>query len=374
MIIPRQSAHLFRFSTLFLLSALLAGCVGGPTPRGGVEKSIWVSRYEYKSRSDIDHIMRRCAAAGFKSVMFQVRGNGTVLYASRFEVWSDQFGFKAPLFDPLSYAVRAAHANGLKLHAWVNVMTGWGGTGAPASKRQIFHTRPEWFLRTDRSELAKEGNYWFLNPCLREVRTYLTNICAEVVTGYPVDGLHLDYIRYPHGAVSERCPGDARSRDLFVRQTHRSLSDVAAFRAWKAGAVTQLVRQIREMVNGLPRRVVLTVAVNSNLDRIKQDVLQDWPRWARSGLVDAVFPMNYTERDALFDQRSRACVAAAGRTPVVMGVGVYAHQRANRSSRATVRQMNAALRSGAAGVCLFSYTSALKGEWTSAVTAWNRRR
>jgi uncharacterized lipoprotein YddW (UPF0748 family) len=128
------------------------------------------------------------------------------------------------------------------------------------------------------------------------------------------------------------------------------------------------------MVNGLPRRVVLTVAVNSNLDRIKQDVLQDWPRWARSGLVHAVFPMNYTERNALFDQRSRACVAAAGRTPVVMGIGVYAHQRANRDSRTTVRQMNAALRSGAAGVCLFSYTSALKGEWASAVTAWNRRR
>ena len=122
------------------------------------------------------------------------------------------------------------------------------------------------------------------------------------------------------------------------------------------------------------RRVLLTAAVNSNMDRIRKDVLQDWPTWARRRMVDAVMPMNYTSDDALFAKRSQECIRAAGRTPVVMGVGVYAHQRDKKQPYVTVGQMNAALRSGAVGVALFSYGSSLNREWAPTVAGWNRRR
>lgn len=371
--IPRQSVLLSYVPHLVVLSVLV-GCVGRPTPLPSIRKSIWVSRWEFQTKSDIDDVMRRCADAGFESVMFQVRGNGTVHYSSRLEVWSDRFGFRAPSFDPLSYAIVAARANGLKLHAWINVMPGWGGAAAPTSKKQLFHSHPQWFLRDDRGQLVKEGAYSFLNPCLPEVRQYLTELCMEVAQGYRVDGIHLDYVRFPHGAASERSPGDALSRQIFQRQNRRAVADTAAFKAWKAGAITQLVQDIRYRLQRMPRRVLLTAAVNSNMDRIRKDVLQDWPRWARSGLVDAVFPMNYTSDDALFASRSADCVRAAGRTPVVMGVGVYAHQRDKRQPDTTVVQMNAALRAGATGVALFSYGSSLSPQWAPAIRRWNRRR
>lgn len=365
---------LLRQFLAILLLTVLGSCAIGPARGVPVEKAIWVSRYEYKTAADIDRIMAECAAAGFRSVMFQVRGNGTVHFASRREVWSDRFGYRPPNFDPLSHAVLAAHSHGLKLHAWMNIMPGWGGKAAPRSRSQLWHRHPDWFLRTERGEKATEGNYWFLNPCLPEVRQYLVGLCKEVVAGYAVDGLHLDYIRFPHGRVSERSPGDPRSRALFERQTGRSINDLEAFRAWKAGAITELMRQIRGEVQRSGRRVPITVAVNANMDRIRQDVLQDWPRWAQSGLVEAVFPMNYTEDDGLFARRSRECIAAAGGAPVIMGVGVYAHQRAGRGSQLTVRQMNAALRMGSRGVCLFSYGSSMRGEWEPAIRSWNLKR
>jgi uncharacterized lipoprotein YddW (UPF0748 family) len=371
--IPRQSVLLSLVPYLVVLSVLV-GCVGHPTPIPSLRKSVWVSRWEFKTKADIDEIMRKCADAGFESVMFQVRGNGTVHYASRREVWSDRFGFRAPSFDPLSHAILSARANGLQLHAWINVMPGWGGASPPTSRKQLYHAHPEWFLRDDRGQIVTEGAYSFLNPCLPDVRRYLVDLCLEVAQEYRVDGIHLDYLRFPHGSASERSPGDAFSRQLFQHQNRRKSADAEAFKAWKTGAVTELLRQIRVGMKRLPRPVLLTVAVNSNMDRIRKDVLQDWPRWARSGLVDALFPMNYTSDDALFASRSEACVRAAGRTPVVMGVGVYAHQRDNRKPHTTVSQMNAAMRAGATGVALFSYGSSLSPEWAPAIRRWNQQR
>ena len=351
---------------------LLAGC-GGLAPRSQtLEKSIWVSRNEYRTQADIERIMQRSAATGFRTVIFQVRGNGTTFFASRLEPWSEKYGFQSPGFDPLSQAVVAAHANGLEIHAWINAFPGWAGDAPPADRRQLFHTRPEWFLRTRRGKLVKDGRYAFLNPCLPAVREHVARLCEEIVTGYQVDGLHLDYIRFPFGPASEESPGDPRSLAMFQRQTGRPVSDRAAFRKWKTDCVTELVRRVRYRMSRLPRRVLLTVAVNPDMQRIRKGLLQDWPRWARERLVDAVFPMNYTHDLSIFQARSRACVAAAAGTHVVMGVGSYMHEKLGAG--ATLRQMDAAVRAGASGVCLFSYGSATRGEWQPALARWNRRR
>ena len=35
-----------------------------------------------------------------------------------------------------------------------------------------------------------------LNPALPEARNYIAAICREIISGYDVDGLHLDYTRF----------------------------------------------------------------------------------------------------------------------------------------------------------------------------------
>src|SRR5688572_17344316 len=131
---------------LALASLLLAGCASLPDAPAGLERAIWVTRYDWKTAADIDRVMQECADTGFGAVLFQVRGNGTVLFDSKYEPWSEQFGFRDPGFDPLQTAVAAAHARGLKLHAWVNMIPGWRGTAAPTDARQLWNARPGWFL------------------------------------------------------------------------------------------------------------------------------------------------------------------------------------------------------------------------------------
>lgn len=369
-----------RSFSLALLSSWLLGlgaCTTGPAhTQRQLGKCIWVSRWEYKTQADIDSVMRRCAGAGFDTVFLQVRGNGTVHYSSRVEVWANSYQHRSPGFDPLSYAVVAAHAHGLKLHAWINMMPGWSGDSPPAVARQLFRSRPEWFLRKAGGALAKEGggSYLWLNPCLPDVRSYLIGICDEVASGYGVDGIHLDYIRFPAGPDSAASPRDQRSLSLFTRQTGRPVGDAEAFRRWKTGCITEIVSGVRRRLQRLPRQILLTAAVNQDLTIAREQTLQDWPAWGRHGLVDAVIAMNYTNDSALFVTRCQELLAAAGSTPVIMGIGVYKHQQAKLGARATMRQMDAAIRSGAAGICLFSYSSSFKGDWTQAMAYWNRTR
>jgi uncharacterized lipoprotein YddW (UPF0748 family) len=304
------------------LLALLAACASVRDPSPGFQKSIWVTRFDWKSAEDIERVIADCAAAGFTGVIFQVRGNGTALWNSRQEVWSEKFEWKNPGFDPLQTAVAAAHARGIELHAWVNVMPGWTGEKPPADQRQLWNARPQWFVKDksgQRKALGKEG-YACLEPRLPEVREYLAGLCAEIARSYAIDGIHLDYIRYTDGGVFER---------------------------ERTEAVTATVRAIRAAVP----KTNLTAAVIADPEQALDRNNQDWGRWGREGIVDAILPMNYSDDDRVFVQRVEAQVGRAGRTPIVIGVGSYKH----KTPEQTMRQIDVALQKGCKGVAVFSY-------------------
>ena len=118
-----------------------------PRPMPSPVKAVWVARFHYRFPDDIRTIMRNCARAGLNTVLWQVRGEGTVLYPSRIEPWSAEYAYRDPGFDPLQIAVEEAHRHGLRIEAWVNVMPGWKGSqprlvparrrGTAAATRQI---------------------------------------------------------------------------------------------------------------------------------------------------------------------------------------------------------------------------------------------
>ncbi|MGE0481604.1 MAG: glycoside hydrolase family 10 protein, partial [Phycisphaerae bacterium] len=161
-------------------------------------RAIWVTRFDYKSEADVQRIIRNCADAGFNQVVFQVRGNANAFYDSKLEPWAVELGGKHPGWDPLAVAVRAARARKVGLHAWVNVMPAWRGTKPPANPEQLYNKRPEWFWYDQHgNRQALSDFYVSLNPCLPEVREYHVDVFEEIVARYDVDGLHLDYIRFP---------------------------------------------------------------------------------------------------------------------------------------------------------------------------------
>ncbi|MFQ5495895.1 MAG: glycoside hydrolase family 10 protein, partial [Phycisphaerae bacterium] len=310
---------------------LASGCHPGGVGAAGSIRAMWVTRWDYKTPGDIAAVMENCRWAGFNTVLFQVRGNGTALYRSKIEPWAKEFGGRDPGFDPLAVACREAKRRGLDLHAWVNVMPGWRGKAPPTDRRQLYHTHPDWFWRDAWGRRQPLGWYNSLNPCYPEVRRYIVAVMHEIVAGYPVDGLHLDYIRfpnewnnaYPAGVVVPDYPRDPRTLAMFRRATGTTPDRAPArWNAWRTDQVTQLVRDIAGMVRHTKPRVRLTAAVGPVPADAKRRHFQDALRWIDEGLVDAVFPMNYTAGMDVFNARLAAWRRAATRVPVVVGVSL----------------------------------------------------
>ena len=298
-----------------------------PTP----VKAIWVARFHYRYADDIRTIMANCAAEGCNTVLWQVRGEGTVSYPSKIEPWAREYDFKDPGFDPLAVAVEAAHQHGLRIEAYVNVMPGWKGKEPPPADlrpKQLYHAHPDWFLHDAAGNQQPLGEFYVVvNPCWPEVRKHIVSVVDEIVSKYDVDGVHLDYVRYAWDGVpkaKDKYPRDAKTLGLYRRETgHAPDDDVKAWDHWRANQITRLVADIRATVEKRRPGLPLTAAVWRSPQRGYNEFLQNSVAWLRSGLVDAVMPMAYSAQlEPFADDVAKFRQLASGRR-VVPGIGLY---------------------------------------------------
>ena len=316
----------FLIATL-AVHVLVSSCAG--TTRASDEmRAVWITRWDYRTADDVRELVRNCDEAGFNTLLFQVRGNATAFYRSSFEPWAAELGGQDPGFDPLALAVELAHARGMELHAWVNVVPAVFGTEPPRDPRHVWNAHPEWLWYDQYGErqALSEGFYASLNPCLPEVRGYLVRVLSEIAVRYPVDGLHLDYIRFPneHPAVPRGSgldyPRDAPTLALFRAETGRTPDeDPRAWNRWRMEQVTRLLRELRVELDRVAPRVVLGAAVGAEPE-IAAGHFQDVEGWLREGLLDLVFPMNYTVDEARFTRRLEDWGTRAHQARVVMGI------------------------------------------------------
>ena len=321
-------------------------------------RAVWVVRETYDSPEQIAELMEQIRQAGLNTVIFQVRGNGTAWYRSEIEPFALEYEAGDPGFDPLTVACAEAHRRGLTLHAWANVMPAWkdpaGQGNPPTDPNQLYNAHPEWFLydQHQQREPIPDAFYVNLNPCLPEVRRYLVRVFEEIVRNYPVDGLHLDYIRFVMDMVPEGSayPYDAKTLALYNQATgKRPQDDAATWQQWRTDQITQLIRDIRRMMRKTRPRAILSVAAAPDLERARGRYLQDAPAWINGHLVDAVFVMNYTKDTDLFRQRYKVWRRTVGNRPLIAGLGVYMHD----DPEVTLDQLKLAEQWGD-GFCLFS--------------------
>ena len=342
-----MSSLLRRTTTTLLLAGALwgAACSSITIPQGRpVTRAMWVTRFDYKTQNDIEKIVQNCHEAGCNTIIFQVRGKATAFYRSSFEPWAEQFNYSDPGFDPLEVAIQAAHGRGMKIQAWVNVVPAWWGTEPPREGKQVYNKKPEWawYDKGGARQPLADKFYVSLNPCLPEVREYLVKVMEDIIGRYAIDGLHLDYIRFPNepaGGVAKPAdyPRDKHTVALFQAETGKNPDESPAdWDRWRTEQITNLVRQIRRMVDEYKPYLEVSVAVGPVPDEAKKHHFQDVKTWMKEGLVDAVYPMNYTRDPRVFEQRVALWKEFAGRTPVVMGVRIDDDIEADRAQLETV--------------------------------------
>ena len=370
---------------LVLVAALLVGALAGCAPQARLvqpTRAIWVTRFDYKTADDVTRIITNCADAGFNAVLFQVRGNGTAFYHSNLEPWADELGGSDPGFDPLELACDLAHQRHVQLHAWVNVMPAWRGKTPPTSPEQLYNKHPEWFWYDQYGHRqALSSFYVSLNPCLPEVRAYLVAVMRDLVSRYDVDGLHLDYIRFPNEPPATPrgsdidYPRDGRTLALFHDETGLAPDDdPAAWNRWRTDQVTRLMAAIHEMMRDTRPDAALTAAVGSVPKRALHH-FQDSQTWLRRGLLDAVVLMDYTDSPEVFRQRIEPWLAEGFEQPVVPGLWFGRHKGKTPGQAAgVVAEQIRIARELTGDFCVFAYSALFDSNDQELTTQDQRQR
>ncbi|MGD8628369.1 MAG: family 10 glycosylhydrolase [bacterium] len=326
---------------LIVLAGLLAGILPGAAISGSPEagpmevRAAWVTRWAFKSPEDVAGILGDLHALGINTVFFQVRGACDVLYDSPYEPWSrlltGEFG-KDPGWDPLAVAIEEARKRKMELHAWINVFPAWPVTDTEVlpprtEPLHVYHAHREWLARdvTGAPMSRKKGEsrfaYVFLSPSNEEVQAYLEKIVTDLVGRYQVDGLHLDYIRYPDSTYSY----DPDSRALYRMQLMEAgiTEEDYPYSDWRRQNLTDFVGRLGAAARKARSGVTVSAAVWQRIDAGKNEYFQDGVEWVKQGHVDFVAPMIYTTSADLFEKRLASYVDLVGAGKVLAGLGPY---------------------------------------------------
>ncbi len=306
-------------------------------------RAMWLDRQTIVragSEQRLARIFDQLAAAGINTVFFETVNAGYPIYPSQVAPQQN------PLvrgWDPLAAAVKLAHERGMELHAWV-----W--TFAVGNQRHnlllnlpadypgpVIAAHPNWASYDNRGSLFPPGQGKpFLDPANLEARRYLLQLFDEIVSRYQVDGLQLDYIRYPfQDPGADRTYGyGMAARQLFQQMTgvdpaQISPRDRDLWQKWtefRTQEVDSFVAEVAQRLRQKRPHLILSVAVYpfTEHDRIHK-LQQHWEVWARRGDVDLVVPMTYALDTYRFQHLAQPWLASVdlGSTLILPGIRLY---------------------------------------------------
>ena len=340
-----------------LAAVLLLTVAAGPPPAGAdvpEVRALWVDSFNpgLRTPADIDDLISRARWGNFNTIVAQVRRNAQTLFPSALEGLIE--GYMPPAgFDPLGDLIVKAHAEGIEVHAWANIGPVYSGhptipTAAwpcrvPCDPNHVFNrhgwgkpAEEYWLTRTHPSHTAgthsdfpgerSDSGLWFMDLGHPAAADHTIAVLIDMLRRYDIDGIHLDYIRYPEmPIVSPAPPGvglpfSIGYNPISVRRFNAAYGRPAGslpdpwdpgFSQWRRDQVTAFVRRLYLEMYFIKPRAKLSAALitffrgpNTVEPRTFQQtepyyrVFQDWNGWMDEGILDLGMPMVYKAQHA----------------------------------------------------------------------------
>ncbi len=346
-------------AVLVLMSA--GSAFAQPAPK---LRALWVDVFHegIKTPEQVEQLIHRARRANINTLFIQVRSRGQVYHFSAFEPRAPD---TMPWFDGLDYVIRLAHSQEppIQVHAWINAHPLWVASSDPPWFNHVLYRHPEWLTKNIRGEVVTPVGRAidFGNP---EAVDYLLRLYLEVVRRYPVDGVHLDFIRYAGREWGYNEVSLARFRRAYGWSESRGLPDPSdpEFSEWRRRQVTEFVVRLVHHIKALNPRLMVSAALIAWGDAPRdfkessayRECFQDWKSWCEAGLLDIAVPMLYfreTTHSTYFRNWVDFCKGLQSKTPIVAGIGNWLNTHSD-----TLKQAHYA-DARLWGVSFFSYAS-----------------
>ncbi|MCB0261602.1 MAG: family 10 glycosylhydrolase [Calditrichaeota bacterium] len=340
-------------------------------------RALWVIRHQMKTPQSIDSVLKFAAANQITDLFVQVRGRGDAYYHSRFEPKAEEIPEN---FDPLGYLLIKANRKKIRIHAWVNMFYIWSSEKKPVSPEHLINRKPEWLIYPSKYDPALPDSNWngrrneeglYLAPLIEDVQIHLLNVVDDILSQYELDGLHLDYIRFPgygfdfdpyvRDKFKERYvidPAEFRNTPESFSANYGAVGYDIFFSRWGKflrDGLSEFIEKLAKQTRERHPEVIISAAVKPDLRRAHWYYYQDWDRWLNEGWLDWAVPMNYAKSQSDFEMRMDQMLEKVPAEKVVMGTALYNQPWSSVKQKwqtiQNKRDKNEALK----GVALFSY-------------------
>lgn len=353
---PRRASRVLGNALLLVIALVSVTIVPAPGQSTAVAQNrreghaLWAHPPDAgRSAASVREFVAKCKRANIDIIVMDVKGmNGEIYWKSKRFPQAIAKGYES--FDLLEHLTREAHAQGLRVDAWL-VDFAEGENGA------AYREHPEWaMLNPDGGTTATETlgvarrryPYVWMCPAQRPGYTdqWLLPMIEEIAASYPVDSVHHDYVRYPGDVapdsycfcdyclkhlpryamlsyatgsgeryrvqrIQERIEANWWSDPVMVpadwpQRDRREMADYILngrvipggppdmryfFYDYRARQIDNFVREARERVRKINPRIEISAAVFKNPVQSARFIGQQWHEWPQ--WIDIFMPMTY---------------------------------------------------------------------------------
>lgn len=231
-----------------------------------------------RQKRELIYMLNQYQKANINTVLLQTRVRAATIYPSNIEPWDECITGKAGQappygYDPLKFAVEECHKRGMEIHAWI--------AAVPVGASKSLGCRQ---MKSKGFDIRGFSSGSYVNPSDPKIAEYLADICTEITRNYDIDGINLDYIRYPDGWRSP---------------TYRN-GDTPNNRREN---ITRIVKAVHDKVKAIKPWVKIScspIGKYSDLSRYssknynaRDRVSQEAQAWVKAGIMDQLYPMQY---------------------------------------------------------------------------------
>ncbi|MEN8193145.1 MAG: family 10 glycosylhydrolase [Bacteroidota bacterium] len=307
---------------------------------------------EEEQKKSLLEIFDDIESKNLNTIYLQVRSNGTTLFQSSFEPFSpyitgkvDEFGS----YDPLEFAVNEAHKRGLEIHAWINTMRCFNTSDISIleNEKHVSTKYPHWVYKKD--EENGSISLW-LNPGIPEVRQYLIDVIDELVLDYEIDGVQLDFVRYPQEPIHD-------TESYSVYGNGKDIND------WRRENINTFIDELSKKIktsNPMIKLGVTPIGIYKNISNARglqgyYDVYQDSREWLSKGYIDYAVPQIYWDinNNPRFPDLVEDWISNSYDRNVIIGIAAYRQSIVDELSE----EINITRLKNANGTAFFRYSN-----------------
>ncbi len=327
-------------------------------------QGLWIVRYALTDKNEIENIITTAKSLNITDLYIQVRALGQ-------NYGLDEIKDDHTLFGLL---IKKARQENIRSHAWINVLYIWGSEARPSDDSHVFYRSANSILRTaldinipQYRNLKKQGiEGFFLEPFDHSNILDTKAIISELIQNYEIDGIHLDYLRYPSYEYSFSPNGrtkffreywfdpitifDIQNAEFLMNPVDKYVYISNIYKDFLRQNITEFLIQLKQYINHFKSPVELSIAVKPNREIAYQSYFQDWGSWLTNNICDHVVIMNYDTNMSNFMNNLNMALIDQYDSKVIIGISTY-----NQDFQAVYDRIVKIRNTKNGGYVLFSY-------------------